>query len=604
MTNAKAQLRRVERILEISRELTTTVSLDLLLGKIVRAALELTESEAASILLLDKHSGELRFKTATCFADQLAEIPVPVERSIAGTAFSTGEPIITHDPHSDPRFYPLVEQLVGLEARSLLAVPLQFQDQPIGSLEVQNKRDSAGQFDQDDVETLTVLAAQAAVAIENARLVEDLREARDLAQALADAGAALSSTLNYEKVLDRILEQMARVVSFDAANVMLLEDDEVLILRGRKDELLGPLHSRPGARLKLADVAALRLMRETGQPHAIPDVEQDEMWHSPRSDPAWIRSYLGIPIRVQEQVIGFLNIGSATPGLFGQKDAARLQAFADQAAIGIENARLYNEAQQSLAKRIRAELELRLHRDQLEDLVQQRTVELEARNQELDAFAHTVAHDLRNPLSLVLGFAELLEQDCGIASREELQYYAQSVVRNGRKMSNIVDELLLLAGVRKIEVTSSPLNMAPIVAEAQRRLTHLIQEHEAEITVPDTWPVAMGYGPWIEEVWANYLSNAIMYGGSPPRIELGADVQADRMVRFWVRDHGPGISADQQQRLFIPFAQLAQGSAKGHGLGLSIVRRIMTKLGGQVGVESNGVPGQGSLFFFTLPGVK
>ena len=197
MTNTKAQLRRVERILEISRELTTTVSLDLLLGRIVRAAFELTESEAASILLLDKHSGELRFKTATCFADQLAEIPVPVESSIAGTAFSTGEPIIAHDPHNDPRFYPLVEQLVGLEARSLLAVPLQFQDQPIGALEVQNKRDRAGQFDQDDVETLTVLAAQAAVAIENARLVQDLKKARDLAQALADAGAALSSTLNY-----------------------------------------------------------------------------------------------------------------------------------------------------------------------------------------------------------------------------------------------------------------------------------------------------------------------------------------------------------------------------------------------------------------------
>jgi signal transduction histidine kinase len=158
--------------------------------------------------------------------------------------------------------------------------------------------------------------------------------------------------------------------------------------------------------------------------------------------------------------------------------------------------------------------------------------------------------------------------------------------------------------VRKIEVTSSPLDMAPIVAEAQRRLTHLINEHEPEIIVPETWPVAMGYGPWIEEVWVNYLSNAIKHGGSPPRIELDADVQADRMVRFWVRDHGPGISAEEQERLFIPFTQLAQVRAQGHGLGLSIVRRIVTKLSGQVGVESNGVPGQGSLFFFTLPGVK
>jgi signal transduction histidine kinase len=604
MTDSKSPLRRVERILEISRELTNTVSLDLLLRKIVDAALELTESEAASILLLDPQTGELRFKTATCFADQLAEIPVPVESSIAGAAISTGQPVFAHDPHSDPRFYPLVEQLVGLEARSLLAVPLQFQDQPIGALEVQNKRDAAGQFDQDDVETLTVLAAQAAVAIQNARLVQDLRQARDLAQALAEAGAALSSTLHYEEVLDRILEQMARVASFDAANVMLIEGDEVLILRGRRDELLGPIRTHPDARIKVTDVDVLRRMRETGQPHVIPDLEQDEMWHYPQSDHTWMRSYLGIPIRAQEQVIGFLNIGSATPGIFGQEDAARLQAFADHAAIGIENARLYNQARQSLAQRIGAERELRLHRDRLEELVQQRTVELEARNQELDAFSHTVAHDLRNPLTLVLGFAEVLEQDCTTASHEELQYYADSIVRNGRKMSNIVDELLLLAGVRKIEVTASPLNMAPIVAEALRRLTHLIDEYQAEIAVPETWPVAMGYGPWIEEVWANYLSNAIMYGGRPPRIELGAGLQIGRMVRFWVRDHGPGLTTEQQEPLFTPFTQLVQIRAKGHGLGLSIVRRIVTKLGGQVGVESSGVPGQGSLFFFTLPTVR
>jgi signal transduction histidine kinase len=483
-------------------------------------------------------------------------------------------------------------------------VPLQFQDEPIGALEVQNKRDSAGHFHQDDVETLTVLAAQAAVAIENARLVQDLSEARDLAQALADAGAALSSTLNLEEVLDRLLEQMARVVSFDAANVMLIQGDEVLILRGRKDELLGPLRTRPGAHLRLADVAVLQLMWETGQPRAISNVEQDQGWQSPRFDPAWIRSYLGIPIRARKQVIGFLNLGSAAPGLFDQKDAARLQAFADHAAISIANARLYDQAQQSLAKRIAAERELRLHHDQLEDLVQQRTTELKARNQELDAFAHTVAHDLRNPLSLVLGYAEVLRQECSTASPEELQSYAQSVVRNSHKMSNIVDELLLLAGVGRVEVTSSALDMALIVAEAQHRLIHLIQEHQAEIVVADTWPAASGYGPWIEEVWANYLSNAIKYGGSPPRIELGADIQPDRMVRFWVRDHGPGISADQQKRLFIPFTQLAQGSVKGHGLGLSIVRRITHKLGGEVGVESKGVPGQGCLFFFTLPGVE
>ena len=109
----------------------------------------------------------------------------------------------------------------------------------------------------------------------------------------------------------------------------------------------------------------------------------------------------------------------------------------------------------------------------------------------------------------------------------------------------------------------------------------------------------MGYGPWVEEVWTNDISNAIHYGGQPPRVELGATVEGENRVRFWVRDNGPGLTPKEQARLFMPFERLNQAQIKGHGLGLSIVRRIVEKLGGQVGVHS--VPGEGSTFSFTLP---
>jgi signal transduction histidine kinase len=147
--------------------------------------------------------------------------------------------------------------------------------------------------------------------------------------------------------------------------------------------------------------------------------------------------------------------------------------------------------------------------------------------------------------------------------------------------------------------------MPRIVTEARLRLARPIQEHQAEIVLPEVWPKALGHAPWIEEVWVNYLSNAINYGGCPPRVELGAAVQAGGStppaVRFWIRDNGPGLTPEEQAQLFVPFTRLAQGKAKGLGLGLSIVRRIVNKLGGEVGIESDGVPGQGSLFFFTLP---
>jgi signal transduction histidine kinase len=142
------------------------------------------------------------------------------------------------------------------------------------------------------------------------------------------------------------------------------------------------------------------------------------------------------------------------------------------------------------------------------------------------------------------------------------------------------------------------LDMAEIVAEAQQRLAHMIESAGAEITCPDTWPHAVGYAPWVEEIWINYLSNALKYSGQPPRIEIGGTAQADGQARFWVRDNGPGLTPEEQSRLFKPFTRLNQTRAKGHGLGLSIVRRIAEKLGGTVGVESQ--VGKGSTFWFTL----
>lgn len=244
-----------------------------------------------------------------------------------------------------------------------------------------------------------------------------------------------------------------------------------------------------------------------------------------------------------------------------------------------------------------------------EEMQRESHLELQARNEDLDAFAHTVAHDLRNPLSLILGTAEALESGRADLPQEELERYLHSVVHNALKMNNIIDELLLLAGVRQEKVERQPLDMPGIVAEAMRRLAEMARQYQAEVVLdrPETWPMVLGYAPWVEQVWVNYLSNAFKYGGMPsasPRVELGATTRSGGWVRFWVRDHGPGIPPEDQARLFIPFTRLDQVRARGHGLGLSIVRRIVEKLGGQVGVESHGVSGEGSLFFFDLPPAK
>jgi signal transduction histidine kinase len=126
----------------------------------------------------------------------------------------------------------------------------------------------------------------------------------------------------------------------------------------------------------------------------------------------------------------------------------------------------------------------------------------------------------------------------------------------------------------------------------------MMKEFQPTVVEPESWPTALGHAPWVEEVWANYLSNAMQYGGTPPRLELGGEAVAEK-VRFWVKDNGPGLDDAQKARLFAPFTQVHQVHTGGHGLGLSIVRRIMEKLDGEVWVESR--PGKGSRFGFTLP---
>jgi len=235
-----------------------------------------------------------------------------------------------------------------------------------------------------------------------------------------------------------------------------------------------------------------------------------------------------------------------------------------------------------------------------EDIVALRQLnsELQASNAELDAFAHTVAHDLQSPLSLISGFGEMLLLNYEEYPPEQHKNILSTIARTAKKMSNIVSELLVLSSVRQMDVEFERLDMAAILDEAQQRLAEEIKTYNAEIILPSSWPQAKGYAPWIEEVWFNYLSNGIKYGGDPPRLELGVTEQQEGTLCFWVRDNGPGLTAADQEELFTPFTKLSQVRAKGHGLGLSIVRRIMERLGGTVGVNSEA--GDGCTFWFTL----
>jgi signal transduction histidine kinase len=449
-----------------------------------------------------------------------------------------------------------------------------------------------------DVEQLLVTVRRA---IEKGKAEEALRQhSRDLAM-LNRAGQALSSTLDLDQVLVTVTEEIRRLLDVVAASVWLIdpETDELVCRQatGAQSEVVRGWRLAPGQ--GLAGLAA-----RSGESMIVADAQADER-HFKGVDQETrlpLRSILTIPLRVKQDMIGVIQVVDTEADRFDTTDLALLESLSTTAGTAIDNAQLVKA----------------LH---------QRAAELQARNEELDAFAHTVAHDLKAPLALIVGFAQVLDEDYAALPDEVMRRHLRRMAQGGRKMSNIIDELLLLAEMRKAEVEMRPLDMASIVAEAQQRLAHQIEASQAEIILPETWPVALGYGPWVEEVWANYLSNALKYGGQPPRVELGFDEPASQqvsesasqridgstepvlstaegltevsMVRFWIRDNGPGLTPEEQARLFTPFTRLDQVRVKGHGLGLSIVGRIVEKLGGEVDVESK--VGQGSTFTFTLP---
>ncbi|MCL4868679.1 MAG: HAMP domain-containing histidine kinase [Anaerolineae bacterium] len=234
-------------------------------------------------------------------------------------------------------------------------------------------------------------------------------------------------------------------------------------------------------------------------------------------------------------------------------------------------------------------------------LLQQRNQELMVVNEELNAFAHTVAHDLKTPLFTLSGYLETLLVLLPTMEMAEIEQTLKPMLRSSQTMHQIITDLLLLAETRQENIPMKPLDMAHIMNQSQERLRDMIAESQAVLTIQNEWPTAIGYAPWVEAVWVNYLSNGMKYGGAPPHLHLGARVEGDGQVKFWVQDNGPGIDPQDHARLFSEFTRLEQGRgrARGSGLGLSIVQRIVTRMGGRVGVESQ--VGQGSCFYFTLP---
>lgn len=413
---------------------------------------------------------------------------------------------------------------------------------------------------------------------ERDRSLEELQETNRKLLLLNKVAQLLTSTLDLQEVIDQLVRTISELLNAEGSSVWLWDDEPTQMLTCVGIYSHGQTIT-PDTIMRLpVDQGIVGWVARNGQSVQTANAKLDDRFTNAVDNSIGYKteSLLAVPLQARSRIIGVLELVNKHQGDFTESDTALAETLAASAAIAIENARLLED--------------LRHNRDELQE-----------RNEELDAYAHTVAHDLKNPLTLVVGFADILYDTYQTLPSEDVQQYLNVIIEHGKKMGTIIESLLLLAVVRgTTEIETEEVDMGFIVNETVKRIEYMAKEYDAELVLPESWPMVCGYGPWLEEVWYNYLTNGLKYGGRPPRLELGYDILDEHYAQFWVKDNGAGFSIDQPEKLFAPLSRLtATDHQTGHGLGLSIVRRIVERLGGKVGVKSQ--LGEGSTFSFTVP---
>jgi light-regulated signal transduction histidine kinase (bacteriophytochrome) len=250
--------------------------------------------------------------------------------------------------------------------------------------------------------------------------------------------------------------------------------------------------------------------------------------------------------------------------------------------------------QREIATRRRAQEDLQRHRERLEDLVRDRTAELDAANAEAQAFSYTVSHDLRGPLRAIIGYSTMLQ---GQATGPQEQALLGRISDNARRLGQMVDDLLEFARVGRGELVVQRFDPNALVAEVVQRA---YARYPRAMVTARPLPQMVGDSDLLRLVFENLIGNALKFSANVavPRVEIGALVTGGETA-FFVRDNGAGFDMQHAEELFAVFRRLhARDEFEGSGVGLATVQRIVARHGGRIWAES--APQAGATFYFTL----
>ena len=575
LEEAQKRAQQLSTLNEITRQLTSTLEQGPLLKNILEYSVSILNCEAGSLFIMDEQTGDLIFTvTVGAAGGNLIGQRIPAGSGIVGRAVQSRAPVIENDAQrSIARFN--TDKQTGFVSRSLLAVPMLIKERVLGVIEVINRRDGLP-FVIDDQTILIAFSGQAAVAIENARLLEStdqLLEARvEELQVMGRIIREMNASLEMDRAVRIALEWAMRQANAEAGLIGMLEEDQLALMAHQGyEDVFG---EQTSVQLSLDDLPTLKNSIASGQAHQISLISAGKKGILPAA-----HTQIVVPIRREANVIGLIILESVSDS---QVNLAFLVRLSDNAAIAISNAQLYAEVQRA--------------------------------NQAKSEFVSFVAHELKNPMTSIKGYSELLAAG-SVGQINDMQANFLSTIRaNVQRMSALVSDLndnaKIEAGQLRLEF--KPVDLYEVVDEVVRSTKRQIEEKKQtiELPLPQNLPNVWADHTRVAQVLTNLVSNAHKYTPEGGKIFVNAELTSNQwdpngareVVHVWVKDNGIGISMEDQVKIFQRFFRSDDSKAReapGTGLGLNITKNLVEMQGGRIWFDSEFR--KGTTFHITVP---
>lgn len=570
MSSPQALERRVanlERVIQVNEALRAAFDLPTLLQQIIGSIVELVDCEKSSILLVDQETGELHFTAAGTDYEQMKDIIVPRQGSIAGSIVETRKPRIVLNVPQDPKFFSYVDERTAHATTSLIGVPLEIGGGVIGVLQALNKRE--GQFDDEDVQILLMFAPQAAAAIENTRLIQEQRERLAESMLIQDVLLTLSRFIRIDQLLSQLLLLLEESLNYEHCAVLLIDKEKSKLRVAAQRGFEGT-----DIRNRIIPVdnstASGRAVLGLG-----PCLLQDTQLAEVRSLLPNARASLSIPLLFGEAIdpVGVISLESTQQNAFGSRDIRLLSTIATQTALGIRQAELYETSRR--ANRLKQE------------------------------FITTMSHELRTPMTVLIGYCDMLVKE-SLGPLNEAQVSALKVIRDRselllRLLNDVLDFSKIASGDLQLRPVLINLSRAVEAAVAKYQVYADRKKQTISINVPRGCQYVIADDQRLQQILGHLIENAIKFSPESRPIQVRAGPY-DEYVRIDVIDRGIGLKPEDREIIFEDFRQLDNSFTReygGAGMGLAVSKHLVELQGGVIWVESEF--GQGTTFSFILP---